>query len=238
MNRGKIKILFNQNKNFKITPKLEKIKKDFNENNVNIQNNVVIKNESNLPVNNSNKDPDFDLRTKLKKLDLTDDMINIILNDDICNKKINPDITDIDELDVLIEGAIKSVGGSNIIKNEGQGNCMFYSLSHHLNISAEQLRQDAVMYISIKWDNFKDFMLNPNTLVPYKNKEEFQNIMLKDGTWGDHTILLALCEMYMVNAIIIVTNKNKLSDPIEINVGSQRTILIKFNSEFHYEAIE
>ena len=62
--------------------------------------------------------------------------------------------------------------------------------------------------------------------------------MSKEGTWGDHTILLALCEMYMVNAIIIVTNGNNLSDPIEINVGSTRTIMIKFNSEFHYEAIQ
>ena len=238
MNRGKIKMLLQKNKTFNITPNLESLK-----NKVLINNNIE-NNEQNFKTTETNlsKDKlsnfDQDMVSKLKKLDLTDEMIKIILNNEMCSKKVDPDITELDELDSMIEGAIKSVGGSKIIKNEGKGNCMFHSLSHHLKISAKQLREDAVMYITIKWDRFKDFMLKSDTLEHYKSKEEFQNIMLKDGTWGDHTILLALCELYMVNAIIIVTNGNNLSDPIEINVGSSRTIMIKFNSEFHYEAIE
>ena len=61
--------------------------------------------------------------------------------------------------------------------------------------------------------------------------------MSRDGSWGDHLTLMALCELYQINAIIIVINGNKISEPININVGSSKTILIKFNSEFHYEAI-
>ena len=61
--------------------------------------------------------------------------------------------------------------------------------------------------------------------------------MLKDGSWGDHLSVMALCELYQVNAIIVVINGQKISEPIKINVGSSKTVLIKFNSEFHYEAI-
>lgn len=237
MNRGKIKMLLQKNKSFNITPKLESLKdKVLSSNSIDEAKINSLSNDTLIEKNLNNIDTD--IVSKLKKLDLTDEMIKIILNNEICSKKIDPDITELDQLDSMIEGAIKSVGGTKIIKNRGEGDCMFHSLSHHLKISPKQLRDDAVMYISIKWDRFKDFMLKSDTLENYNSKEEFQNIMSKEGTWGDHTILLALCEMYMVNAIIIVTNGNNLSDPIEINVGSTRTIMIKFNSEFHYEAIE
>ena len=238
MNRGKLKMLFSKNKTFKISSKLENLKNKLNnsKDSVDILPNV---NHQKIEVPKIKEDTEHnDLRLKLKKLDLTEDMINIILKNEMCSKKIDDDIIQIDELDNMVAGAIKSVGGTKIIKNEGEGNCMFHSLSYHLKIPPKQLRDDAVMYISIKWDRFKNFMLKSDTLEHYESKEEFQKIMLKDGSWGDHTILLALCEMYMVNVILIVTNGDKLSDPIEINVGSSRTILIKFNSEFHYEAIE
>ena len=61
--------------------------------------------------------------------------------------------------------------------------------------------------------------------------------MIKDGSWGDHLSLLALCELYQINAIIIITEGTKVSDPIKINVDSEVNVLIRFNSEFHYEAI-
>ena len=61
--------------------------------------------------------------------------------------------------------------------------------------------------------------------------------MQEDGSWGDHLSLLALCELYQVNAILIITEGEKLAEPIKINVGSNVNILIKFTSEVHYEAI-
>ena len=74
-------------------------------------------------------------------------------------------------------------------------------------------------------------------MEPFDSMDDYKKYMSKEDSWGDHLSLLSLCELYQINAIIIVTNGNRLSEPIKINVGSTRTVLIKFTSEFHYEAI-
>ena len=145
--------------------------------------------------------------------------------------------TSLDDIDGLLKASIISLGGNRVLPNEGGGDCLFHTFSTHLDIDHMQLREDATEYISINWNRFKDFALKSDTLKSYESREEYINHMSQEGVWGDHLSLLALCELYQTNATIIVVNGVDLSEPIKINVGSSKTVLIKFNSEFHYEAI-
>jgi len=174
-------------------------------------------------------DLDLAIALSLSEIENVNLQNNIDFNDE--NK------TSLDDIYYLLKASIISLGGSKILSNEGGGDCLFHTFSIHLDIDHTQLRDDATEYISINWNRFKDFALKSDTLEPYQTKEEYTKHMSQEGVWGDHLSLLALCELYQTNATIIVVNGVELSEPIKINVGSTNTVLIKFNSEFHYEAI-
>ncbi len=186
---------------------------------------------------------DFDLEKAIKlslsnNLNFDKNESEKLIKDSLILKKLgNENITEIKNLDIEIKYQIENFGGRKVISNEGGGNCLFHTLSTHLKIDYKQLRYDSVNYIINSWERFKDFALNPITLLPFCSKIEYEEYMKKDGSWGDHLSLLALCELYQVNAILIISENNKISEPIKINVGSDINILIRFNSEFHYEAI-
>lgn len=167
----------------------------------------------------------------------TEDETEKLINGEVFEKSFNDNITDIDDLDTMVKASIESLGGSLILPNEGNGNCLYHTFATHLNIDYKILKQDAILYIYSNWDRFNEFALDPNTLEPFNSKDEYKNYMSAEGVWGDHLVILALCELYQINAILVVTEGSKLSDPIKINVGSHKTVLVRFNSEFHYEAI-
>ncbi len=196
------------------------------------------KEDDNSEINYKN---DIDLAIALslsEQLQLSKNETDKLMNSDICEKIFDEEeLTTIDEFDNLVKASIMSFGGKTILPNKGGGNCLFHTFSTHLNIDHKELRNDATQYIRLNWNKFKNFALKPDTLEPYKSKDDYLNYMSQEGKWGDHLSLLALCELYQINAILIVTKGKELSDPIKINVGSTRTVLIKFTSEFHYEAI-
>lgn len=214
MDTNKLKYLFSKKRKPKLefSDKLKKIKHD------------------------SKYDEDLELAIALSKsLEISnDESIDFIKNN--MNNNENQ-ITEIKDLDQQIKKQISSLGGNKILENEGGGNCLFLSMSTHLNIPYDQLREDSVNYIISNWNRFKDFALNPNSLLPFNNSNEYKNYMGKDGSWGDHLSLLSLCELYQVNAVLVITDGKKLQEPIKINVGSEINVLIKFSSEIHYEAI-
>lgn len=224
----KKKLLLNR-KNFKFSfsDNLIEKKKNFN------------KQEINLNINFDDINIDKALALSLaENFNLNKKECVQLIKETVLTKPVNNSIkTEIKNLDQQINNQIKFFGGRKIISNEGGGNCLFHSLSSHLKVDYQQLREDSVNYITCSWDRFKDFALNPETLLHFNSKEEYQNYMIKDGSWGDHLSLLALCELYQVNAILIISEGNKLSEPVKINVGSEINVLIRFNSEFHYEAI-
>tara|TARA_B100000161_G_scaffold258697_1_gene223894 strand:- start:680 stop:1315 length:636 start_codon:yes stop_codon:yes gene_type:complete len=184
----------------------------------------------------SNYDEDLELAIALSKsLEISNNESIDFIKNNINNNE--DQITQIHDLDHQIKKQISSLGGNQVLQNEGGGNCLFLSLSTHLNIPYNQLREDSVNYITSCWERFKDFALNPNTLLPFSNANEYKKYMSKDGSWGDHLSLLSLCELYQVNAVLVITDGKNLQEPIKINVGSKINILIKFSSEIHYEAI-
>lgn len=173
-----------------------------------------------------------------EQMELSNNESKDIVNNNVCDKKFTNDhLTTVNEFDNLIKNTIEKLGGKKVLPNSGGGNCLFHTFSSHLDIDYKQLREDSVNYITMQWDKFKNFALNPETLEPFDSLEDYKNTMLKEGTWGDHLSVMALCELYQVNAIIVVIDNKKILEPIKINVGSSKTVLIKFNSEFHYEAI-
>lgn len=199
----------------------------------------IIEESKNMSEKKFKSDLDLAIGLSLsEQFQLTEKESEQLVNSDICEKSFkNEEITTVSELDDLVKASIISFGGNKVLPNQGGGNCLFHTLSTHLNISHQQLRQDSIDYLTINWNKFKDFALRSDTLEPFDSMDDYKKYMSKEDSWGDHLSLLSLCELYQINAIIIVTNGNRLSEPIKINVGSTRTVLIKFTSEFHYEAI-
>lgn len=225
MDRNKIKIIAHKNK-FSINDSLKNIKIE------------KYDNKQNFDSDKFQLDIDLAITLSLsKKYNFNKNDSSNLLNNKISNKYFDEEITSVHEFNNLLKSSIESLGGTNVIPNNGGGNCLYHTLSTHLNIDYKQLKLDAIQYISINWNKFKDFALRTDNLESFNSKEDYIEFMSRDGSWGDHLTLMALCELYQINAIIIVVNGNKISDPININVGSSKTVLIKFNSEFHYEAI-
>ncbi len=141
-----------------------------------------------------------------------------------------------------LESAIKSVGGKKIISNSGRGDCMFMAVSdslrvnYNITIPYSELRQRSVDYIVSYWDRFSSFAQTREN-ESFKTAQDFYDYMSHPGTWGDHLTLRALCEIYNMNALLVVQNNNVISQPIIIDVESDKTILLKFTMECHYEAI-
>jgi len=231
MDKNKLRFVY-KTKKININDKLKKIKKEVmplvtkNSELKNIESQELFDIDLALAISLSET---FNIKKNESKNLVKNNLLDKIIDDE--------EKTTIDNFDKDVREQIQKLGGNKILENEGGGNCLFHSLSEHLKIDHKQLRDDSVSFIISSWERFKNFALNPSTLNPFKSSDEYKEYMSRDGSWGDHLSLLALCELYQVNAILVITEGKKLSEPLLINVGSNVNILIRFNSEFHYEAI-
>jgi hypothetical protein len=154
--------------------------------------------------------------------------IDDLLKLNICNKKFYDEhTTTVVEFGHLITEVIKSIGVKNIISNMNADKCLFRNFSTYLNIDQKQLKEDSVNYILMKWGQFKDFAIRLDTLELYKSSDDYKSSMLKDDSLCDYLSVFALCELYQINAIIIITEGIQISNSIKINTDSPKTILIK-----------
>ena len=115
------------------------------------------------------------------------------------------------------------------IKNETDSIVINYSFfenfSSYLKIDIKQLRIDTINYIVISWNRFYKFILNPDTLLKFKSKEDYLHYM-NSNKYNDYILLFALCELYQLNATIKIS---KEKEPIFIKFGSNVDILIRNN---------
>jgi len=163
-----------------------------------------------------------------KQYNFKNEEINELLKLNICNKNFYDEyITTIEEFSYLVTEIITLFGTTNIVSNIDEDKYLFRSFSTYLNIDQKQLREDSVNYILMKWIQFKDFAIHLDSLEPYKSSDEYKSSMLADDSPGDYLTVFALCELYQINAIVIITEGIQLSNPIKINAGSSKTILIK-----------
>jgi len=210
---------------------------------VNLSSNTVIKTKqtentlvgssdirSNIDNNNINADQYFQniLRNKLsKEYNFKTEEINDLLKLNICNKNFYDEYhTTIKEFSYLVTEIITLLGATKMLLNTYEDDCLFHSFSTYLNIDQKQLREDSVNYILMKWNQFKDFAIHLDSLKLYNSSDDYKSSMLTDNSSGDYLTLFALCELYQLNAIIIVTEGIQLYNIIKINIGSSKTILI------------
>ena len=90
-----------------------------------------------------------------------------------------------------------------IFKTNGDGNCLFSSLSLYIKKKAKDIREDVVNYIRNDEELYKHV---EKTLVNQKMSDYLDN-MQKDGTWGGEPEIIAASRMYN-KKIIIITPKN------------------------------
>lgn len=153
------------------------------------------------------------------KYNFKNEEIDDLLKLNICNKKFYDEHnTTIEEFNYLVTELTKLYGTIN--------GCLFRNFSTCLNIEQKQLREDSVNYILMKWNQFKDFVIRLDSLELYNSSDDYKLSMLKDDSRGNYWSVFALCELYQINAIII-TEEILQFNPIKINTGSSKTILIK-----------
>jgi hypothetical protein len=191
------------------------------DNELNISNSVseVFSNENNL-VSEVFSNKNNTIATILSnQYNFKNEEIDDLLKLNICNKKFYDEYnTTIEEFNYLVTELTKIYG---TIKG-----CLFRNFSTCLNIEQKQLREDSVNYILMKWNQFKDFVIRLDSLELYNSSDDYKLSMLKDDSRGNYWSVFALCELYQINAIII-TEEILQFNPIKINTGSSKTILIK-----------
>jgi hypothetical protein len=145
--------------------------------------------------------------------------------------------SEVSPADQLEEAVIKSVGGTRVVKNAGGGDCMFLTLGKYLDQDPLELRRRAVEHICDRWDEYQPFLLD-DRMNMYNSVHHFCTTMGSRGTWGDNVILQVLCELYRVNAFVLVRERGEFKEPVHIVVNPDfETVKILFDRESHYQLV-
>ena len=150
--------------------------------------------------------------------------------------------------DVESETAQRVTRGQKIFKRRiapslDDGNCLFDAVALCLTdlgreeYDHETVRRETVAHLTSnpktsdgfpKWD-FVD-------KSRYPSWKKFLNAMSKEGEWGGHVCLEAICELYQVNVQILDTRGPEFDHFMETD-HNWPTIYLQFENECHYEAL-
>lgn len=115
----------------------------------------------------------------------------------------------------------------------GDGNCMFSAISDQLYGSTNrhfELRQQAVEYLSS----------HKNEICPFFTTEQSSLIsdLARLGTFGDHTSLFALAEIYQANIVVHWIGKQPriVAQPVRFHKHGQQFHLA-FHTYGHYSSV-
>ena len=144
----------------------------------------------------------------------------------LSNLELGDNQIDVIKKEVFTELSIYINQIKNITNSMNLKYSFFESFSNYLKINSKQLRIDAINYIVISWNRFKEYIINPFTLTSFDSKEDYLKYMNLNKSSNDYVLLFSLCELYQINATIIFNN---IKDPIYIKFGSQIDILIRIN---------
>lgn len=112
----------------------------------------------------------------------------------------------------------------------GDGNCLFRSLAHTLNISHEEVRRRTVAHIEDEWDaHFRHFMTE-------EEQASYRRDIRRNGVWGDELSISAFAMVYRRS--VVVYDRTSLS-VIQRYEGddSLPPVRVVF-SGCHYDALE
>lgn len=123
------------------------------------------------------------------------------------------------ETDLSVDlGRIVSGKGFVISNSPASGNCMFFALSEQLlsvkgiRISQTELRKTLVRFLREN-PNLRDETPLFNFVSGHSSWADYLQSMSKDGTWGDHLVLLAAANCYQTPILVI----SSLGHEIAIN---------------------
>ena len=146
------------------------------------------------------------------------------------NFSYNPNSLDIET--ISINNKIK------IIKMLGDGNCLFRAISHQIygkSIYHLEVRNFTMDYMSINSDDFVPFLIGGSSVF-----STYIDFKRRDGAWGDHLELHAMCELYGRFAEIYSFDSNhklKKLRTIHEDCLQGPPILLFYEGSKHYDSI-
>lgn len=127
-----------------------------------------------------------------------------------------------------------SVKGLNIVPVDGDGNCLFRSVSHQLYADEsfhQIIRETTMRYINLEREYFSQFIIGGNEKI-----DEYILQMSKNGAWGDDIEIQAMSEIYNKAFNIFVYSNAPIRTFHEDN-GEGKPIRLAYHGGCHYNSI-
>ena len=121
-----------------------------------------------------------------------------------------------------------------IIVVEGDGNCLFRSVSHQLYGSTQFhdiIRLNTMKYISIEREYFSQFIVGGLDKI-----DEYLEYQRRNGAWGDDVEIQAMSEIYN-KPFEIYAYSNTPMRTFHENSGSGRPLRLSYHGQSHYNSI-
>lgn len=136
------------------------------------------------------------------------------------------------------------------IKNDGHGNCLFYSLAYLKTGDANQdqfFRNEIVQYAVDNWSDVEDMLKSSSTRVQYTNVQDYATKMGSEGFLGTDFEIGNFARRFQTNVKLVILDNNKKLDESDIiplvgsDVPNDPFIYIAFSGkrdDGHFEAME
>ena len=129
-----------------------------------------------------------------------------------------------------------SLKGMSIVPVDGDGNCLFRSVSHQLyaNESFHQvIRETTMRYISLEKEYFSQFIIGGLEKI-----DEYIEQMSKNGAWGDDIEIQAMSEIYDKAFNVFVYSNTPIRTFHEDNISEGKQVIrLAYHGGCHYNSI-
>jgi len=125
--------------------------------------------------------------------------------------------------------------GFSIIHIEGDGNCLFRSISYLICGNQDKharYRRLAVQHIKMNRKDFADFLIETEGEV-----NKYCERMIKDGVWGGHLELMALCSVLKCRFVVINEKKEKTIIELDDQVNQPHFYIAYDRDKLHYSSL-
>ena len=117
---------------------------------------------------------------------------------------------------------------------ESDGNCLFRAVADQLEGNEKNYKKyriEAVEYIKEHKDHFAIFLLDSENIEDYIKRLE------KDGTWGGHFELIALSDIYKVQFLIHMKDKEPVLVKSDSIADDARILNLAYHVGEHYTSV-
>ena len=125
--------------------------------------------------------------------------------------------------------------GLHIEKVEADGSCLFSSIARHfVDVSGDELRQEAVDYMISHEDDFTPFLdleMYPSGFADYCAR------MRKPGTWGSQLELQALSQSRSVNVYVFQTGDKATVKMVNFEDSVTQCVTVSYHDGEHYNCV-